>query len=237
MPPCPLPSCRFSQLAACIATGWLVSIGPGARAGDGSCSAVERAAKAALAQPRIHAAIDSPLDPEAVKMGFQQRLMHSIVIDRVQYSNAIRAGFSRTALESNEMRLLASDLGPFLVEGGCKAAGSEKLAGRDTLVFTATGDLGRGEVRLRLWIDKSSGLPLRAVSDEPEPDVDVDALLAKLNSKKAAPAAAQKARTEARRVVGTHAYLFGDAVKPPGAQGAVDPNALATLQAVLRAQP
>ena len=237
MPRCPLLSCRFSPLTACIAAVLLASTGPGAHAADGSCAVVERAARAALAQPRIHAAIDSPLDPEAVKMGFQQRLMHSIVIDRVQYSNAIRAGFSRTALESDEMRLLASDLGPFLVEGGCKAAGSEKLAGRDTLVFTASGDLGRGEVRLKLWVDKASGLPLRAVSDEPEADVDVDALLAKLKRKKAAPAPANKAKAEARRVIGTHAYLFGDAVKPPGAQGAVDPKALATLQAVLKAQP
>ncbi len=237
MPRFPTRPCRLSQLATCIAAGVLASSGPVARAGDGSCATVERAAKAALAQTRIHAAIDSPLDPEAVKMGFQQRLMHSIVIDRVQYSNAIRAGFSRTALESDEMRLLASDLGPFLVEGGCKAAGSEKLAGRDTLVFTASSDLGRGEVRLKLWVDKASGFPLRAVSDEPEADADVEAMLARLNGKKVAPAPANKAKAEARRVVGTHAYLFGDAVQPPGAQGAVDPKALATLQAVLRARP
>ena len=88
----------------------------GDAAADAGCTAVAKAAQAALAQPRIHAAIDSPLDPEALKMGFKQRLMHSIVIDQVQYSNAIRAGFSRTALDSKEMRMLASDLGPFLVE-------------------------------------------------------------------------------------------------------------------------
>lgn len=224
-----------ARLAACIAAAVLGTSGAIAWAADGPCAAVERAAKAALAQPRIHAAIDVPLDPEALKAGFKQQLMHSIVIDQVQYSNAIRAGFSRTVLESKDMRLLASDLGPFMVESGCKAAGSEKLAGRETQVYTASGDLGRGEVRFRLWIDKASGLPLRAVSDEPEADADIDALLAKLSGKKAMPASKPKA--EPKRVVGTHAYLFGDAVKPPGAQGSVDPSALSALLALLKGQP
>ena len=226
-----LPSSLAGRIAACL----LAIVGTTAAAADGACAAVERAAKAALAQPRIHAAIDSPLDPEALKMGFKQQLMHSIVIDQVQYSNAIRAGFSRTPLDSKEMRMLASDLGPFLVESGCKAAGSEKLAGRDTQVYTASGDLGRGEIRFKLWIDKASGLPLRAVSDEPAADADVEALLAKLSGKKAAPASKPKA--QAKRDIGTHAYLFGDAVKPPGAQGAVDPTALSALLAVLKGQP
>ena len=144
-----------------------------AAAADGGCAVVAKAAQAALAQPRIHAAIDSPLDPEAAKMGMKPMLMHSIVIDRVQYSNAIRAGFSKTPLDSPEMRMLASDLAPFLVEQGCKAAGSERVAGRDAQVFTASGDMGRGEVRFRLWIDKASGLPMRATSDEPDVDVEV----------------------------------------------------------------
>lgn len=226
------PTC-CKTVATWLAAGLLGITGTAAWATD-SCAAVKRAASAALAQARIHAAIDAPLDSEALKAGFQQRLMHSIVIDQVQYSNAIRARFSRTTLESKEMRVFASGLGPFLVESGCKAVGSERLAGRDTQVFSASGDLGRGEVRFKLWIDKASGLPLRAQSDEPEADADVDALLAKLNGKKAAPST--PARPAPKRVVATHAYLFGDAVKAPSAQGA-DPTALSVLQAVLKGLP
>ncbi len=203
-------------------------------AADGSCAVVERAAQAALAQPRIHAAIDSPLDPEALKMGMKPMLMHSIVIDRVQYSNAIRAGFSKTPLDSPEMRMLAGDLGPFLVEQGCKAAGSERVAGREAQVFTASGDLGRGEIRFKLWIDKASGLPLRATSDEP--DVDVEVLLGAA-PRKGKPGGAVKTAANGKRMLATHAYLFGDAVKPPGAKGVVDGAALTTLQALLKGTP
>jgi hypothetical protein len=191
---------------------------------DGACAAVGKALAAALAQPRIHAAIDRPLDAEALRAGFKPTLMHSIVIDGVQYSNAMRAGFARTPLASPEMRLLAGDLAPFAVEQGCQAAGSERIAGRDARVYTARGDSDRGEVRLRLWVDAASGLPLRAVTDEP--DVDVDDLFGRA-----------KPKAVARRMVGTHAYLFGAAVKPPGAAGALDPATLVQLQALLKGRP
>lgn len=206
-----------------------------ANAADTSCAPVAKAADAALAQARIHAAIDSPPDPEAVKAGFKPTLMHSIVIDQVQYSNAVRASFSKTPLASKDMRMLAADLGPFLVEQGCRAGGSVRLAGRDALVFLATGDLGRGEIRFKLWIDKASGLPLRAVSDEP--GFDVETLFDKLDRKGGASKLAVKEKPDAARVVGTHAYLYGDAVKPPGPQGALDAGALATLQALLKGAP
>jgi hypothetical protein len=193
-----------------------------------------RAAQAALAQSRLHAAIDAPLDPEALKMGMKQTLMHSIVIGQVQYNNAIRASFSQTPLDSPEMRLLASDLGPFLVEQGCKRLGDERLAGKDAQVFAASGDLGRGEVRFKLWVDKASGLPLRATSDEPESDVDV---LLDAGWRKGKPGSSPKAPANAKRVVATHAYLFGEAVKPPGPKGAVDGAALSTLQTLLKGTP
>lgn len=221
-----------SRRAAVLALGCAVLAHPEAFA-DANCAGVARAASAALAQARIHAAIDAQLDPEAVKAGMKPMLMHSIVIDRVQYSNALRPRFARTALESTEMRTLATDLGPFMVDRGCKAAGSARIAQRDATVYTAVTDLGRGEVRLKLWIDKASGLPLRAVSDEPE--ADIDAVLAALDRSKGRSPDSPKAG--APRKVATHAYLFGDAVKPPDAQGAVDPAALATLQALLRAAP
>lgn len=206
-----------------------------AHAADTSCATVIKAVNAGLAQPRIHAAIDSPLDPEAVKMGFKPTLMHSIVIDQVQYSNATRAGFSKTPLESKDMRMLASDLGPFMVEQGCRASGSEKVAGRDAQVFLATGDLGRGEIRFKLWIDKASGLPLRAVSDEP--DFDVETLFDKPARKGSASKVAVKEKPSGARVISTHAYLFGDTVQPPGPKGALDATALATLQALLKGAP
>ncbi len=206
-----------------------------AHSADSSCAPVVKAANAGLAQPRIHAAIDSPLDPEAVKMGFKPTLMHSIVIDQVQYSNAIRAGFSKTPLDSKDMRMLASDLGPFMVEQGCRAGGSERVAGRDAQVYLAAGDLGRGEIRFKLWIDKASGLPLRAVSDEP--DFDVETLFDKPGKKGGASKMTIKEKANAARMVSTHAYIFGDAVKPPGPKGALDAGALASLQALLKGAP
>lgn len=202
-----------------------------AASADASCAVVARAATAALAQARIHAAIDSPLDPEAVKAGMKPTLMHSIVVDRVQYSNAIRASFSRTTLESGEMRALAADLGPFMVESGCKAVANDRVAAREALVFTAAGDLGRGEIRFRLWIDRITGLPLHAISDEPA--VDVDAIIDALNRKKGRPAG----KAGGQRRLATHAYLFGNAVKPPDASGRLDPAALAELQALLKGTP
>jgi hypothetical protein len=198
-----------------------------------SCAAVSKAVIAGLAQSRIHAAIDSPLDPEAIKMGMKAKLMHSIVIDQVQYSNAIRANFSRIPLESKDMRMLATDLGPFMVEEGCKPGGSEKVAGRDAQVYTATGDMGRGEIRFKLWIDKATGLPLRATSDEPE--ADADAALAALGMKKRPASTAEKSNS--KRNIATHAYIFGDAVKAPDAKGTLDAAALAALQAILKANP
>lgn len=112
-----------------------------------------------------------------------------------------------------------------MVEEGCKPAGTEKVAGRDAQVFTASGDLGRGEIWFNLWIDKATGLPLRAVSDEP--DVDVEMFNA-LDKKKGGP-------THGKRNVATHAYLFGDAVKPPDQKGGLDAAAVAVLQALLKA--
>lgn len=226
---------RFSHLprllCAVVFTAGL-SVG---QAADTSCAAVVRALNAGLAQARTHAAIDSPLDADAIKMGIKPTLIHSIVIDQVQYSNAIGPSFSRTVLESKEMRMLATDLGPFMVEEGCKPGGSDKVAGRDAAVFTASGNLGRGEIRFRLWIDKATGLPLRAVSDEPE--VDVDTVFNALDKKKGRPSMAVKEKPNGKRQIATHAYLFGDAVKPPGAKGALDAGALAFLQAVLKAAP
>ena len=217
-----------------LVLAWLGLAAGHAMAADGSCAVPARAAQAALAQQRIHAAIDSPLDPEALKMGMTPMLMHIIVIDQVQYSNATRAAFSKTTLASPELRMLASDLGPFLVERGCKPAGEERLAGHNAQVFTASVDMGRGEVRLRLWIDKASGLPLRATSDEPEAEVGAPPDTA---SRKSRAGGASKSVPAARRVLATHAYLFGDAVKPPGALGSVDGTALSTLQTLLKGNP
>lgn len=207
----------------------------GAQAQDASCAPVSKAATAALAQPRIHAAIDAPLDPEAVKMGMRPTLMHSIVIDQTQYSNAMTPSFRKTALISADMRTLATDLAPFMVESGCKAAGREQLAGHEARLYTATADQGRGEIRMKLWIDGRTGLPLRAVTDEP--DVDVDAALAALDKRKARPAVDVKQKPNGKRNVATHAYWFGDAVKPPGPSGSIDPAVLAGLQALLKGAP
>ena len=208
--------------------GALLLLGAAAstHAADTSCAAAAQALERGLAQPRIHAAIDTPPDPGAAKIGLKSTLMHSIVIAQLQYSNAVRTGFSKTPLDSPEMRLLASDLAPFGVEAGCTNAGTARVGGREAQVLRAAGDLGRGEVRLTLWIDKASGLPLRAVSDEP--DVDVTASVGKGGKFEV------RERPNGKRIVSTHAYLFGDAVKPPGPQGTVDAAALAALQSLLK---
>lgn len=217
-----------------LALGLMAGAAPAAAA-DTSCAAVAKAAAAALAQPRIHAAVDAPLDPEALKMGMKPTLMHSIVIGQTQYSNALTPNFRKTVLESADLRMLATDLGPFMVESGCKSAGNETLAGRAARIYTASGDLGRGEARIRLWIAVATGLPLRAVTDEPE--VDVDAVFAAMDKKKGRPGVEVREKANGKRVIATHAYVFGDSVKPPGPKGAVEPAMLASLQALLRGTP
>ncbi len=211
---------------------WLAaaSIGIPAHAADSACAPVLKAVRAGMAQARIHAAIDHPLDPEAVKMGMKPTLMHSIVIDKLQYSNATRPGFGQTALDSPEMRMLASDLAAFEIDTGCKALGTQTVAGRPTLAYAMNTDLGRGEVRITLWVDSRSGLPVRALTDEP--DVDVDTVWKPGKGKEARVDIRQ--RPNGKRLVARHAYLYGNDVKPPGPGGAVDPTALSTLQALLK---
>ena len=201
-----------------------------AHATDGACAPVLKAVRAGMAQARIHAAIDHPLDPEAVKIGMKPTLMHSIVIDKLQYSNAIRPDFAKTALERPEMRALASDLAIFEIDTGCKALGAQTVAGRTALAYAMGTDLGRGEARITLWIDSSSGLPVRALTDEP--DVDVETVWK--TGKDQGAGVDIRQRPNGKRVVARHAYLYGNDVKPPGAGGAVDPAALSALQALLK---
>jgi hypothetical protein len=215
------------QLALLLAAA---SIGLPARAADSACAPVLKAVRSGMAQTRIHAAIDQPLDPAAVKMGLKPTLMHSIVIDKLQYSNAIRPGFGKTVLDSPEMRALASDLAAFEIDSGCKALGAQAVAGRATQAYAMSIDLGRGEARITLWVDSSSGLPVRAITDEP--DVDVETVWKTGKGQGAAVDIQQ--RPNGKRVVARHAYLYGNDVKPPGAGGAVDPAALSTLQALLK---
>lgn len=205
---------------------------PTARAADTSCQALLKAVAAGLAQPRIHAAIDMPLDAQALKAGFKPTLMHSIVIDRVQYSNAANATFSRVALAGAAEREMASDLATFQPEAGCKDGGVDRVAGRSARVTRFSIDLGRGEARVKVWVDTGTGLPLRAVSDEP--DVDVDTVFDKQPGGRIKVQVNEKAN--GKRVVATHAYVYGDAVKPP-TSGRPDAAALAHLQALLKGAP
>lgn len=205
-----------------------------ANAADTSCAALAKAVRAGMAQPRIHAAISAPMDPAALKAGMKPVLMHSIVIDQVQHSNALSPAFRRVALGSSEQRDLATDLAAFEAEAGCKAEGTERIAGRSARVWAFSTDLGRGEARIKVWVDSASGLPLRAVSDEPDVDIDFDHG-GPGESKGRSAAIELKQRPNGKRVIGTHAYLYGEEVKPPGTRGEVDPAALAQLQALLKA--
>jgi hypothetical protein len=206
------------------------SIAMPTHAADSACAAVLKAVRAGMAQARIHAAIDHPLDPEAVKMGIKPTLMHSIVIDHLQYSNATRPGFAKTALDSPEMRALASDLAAFEIETDCKALGAQAVAGRTTLAYAMSSDLGRGEARITLWVDSSSGLPVRALTDEP--DVDIETVWKP--GKGQGVGVDIRQRPNGKRLVARHAYLYGNDVKPPGAGGAVDPAALSALKALIK---
>lgn len=207
-----------------------------ARAADTTCTALARAVRAGLGQQRIHAAIDVPLDGDTLKVGLKPMLVHSIVIDQMQYSNATRQAFHQVALKSAAERDLATDLAAFEAESGCRSLAAQRVAGRATQVFAFSTDLGRGEIRIKVWVDTASGLPVRALTDEP--DVDVTTGFTKPGAGKGAPLKFEVKETpNGRRVVGTHAYLYGDAVKPLGARGAVDPAALAQLQALLKGAP
>ena len=92
---------RNSFLAAAML---LPATAPHVWAADASCAAVLKAVQAGMAQPRIHAAIDAPLDAEAIKLGVKKTLMHSIVIDKLQYSNALDPKFQRVALANADER-------------------------------------------------------------------------------------------------------------------------------------
>ena len=204
-----------------------------ALAADPGCALVRKAVAAGMAQPRIHAVIDAPLDADAIKMGMKPTLMHSIVIDKLQFSNALDVNFSRTPLTQAGERELATDLAAFQPEAGCKLQGAERVAGRPAQVVGFSVDLGRGEARVTLWIDSASGLPLRATSDEP--DFDVSTVLER--GAKGGMRANVSEKANGKRIVSTHAYLFGDAVRPPGAKGQIDAAALAQLRSLLKGAP
>lgn len=222
---------RPSHLLVAVALAAATAHG---HAADTSCAGLAQAVRAGLAQPRVHAAIDLPLDAAALKAGMKPTLLHSIVIGSVQHSNALSPTFRQVALNSPAERDLATDLAAFEADARCTLKGGERLAGRATQVWSFSIDLGRGEARIKVWVDSASGLPVRAVSDEP--DVDVSTGFTK-PGKGGASKFEVTERPNGQRVIGTHAYLYGDAVKPPGAKGAVDGAALAQLQALLKGAP
>jgi hypothetical protein len=217
-------------LGACLAC----ALGA-AKGADSSCGALAKAVRAGMAQARIHAVIDTPPDAAALKMGVKPVLLHSIVIDKVQHSNALNPAFRRVALDTPSARDLATDLAAFEADAGCKGQGSERVAGRATQVWSFSTDLGRGQAHVKVWVDVASGLPLRALTDEP--DVDVDVGFTKPGQAGAPRTFEVTQKPNGKRVIGTHAYLYGDAVKPPGAKGEIDAVALAQLQALLKGAP
>ena len=140
------------------------------------------------------------------------------------------------------MRPIATDLAAFGAESGCRALGPQRVAGRNTVGYSFSTELGRGEARVWVWVDSATGLPVRAVRDEPDFDVDVnwskpDATSKGTAGEAGAPAVQIKERPNGKRVIGTHAYLYGGAVKLPDTSGAVDAAALVQLQAFLKWAP
>ena len=120
------------------------------------------------------------------------------------------------------MRALATDLAAFEIEQGCKSVGGEMLAGRTTQVYSFATDLGRGEARVKLWVETASGLPIKTLSDEP--DFDVETVFEKSKGK-GAPKVTVDQKANGKCIVSTHAYVYGDSVKPPSRAGQVDTKA------------
>lgn len=191
-------------------------------AADTACAPLLKAVEKGMAQARIHAASMVSTDGAKTK----PRWDHSVLIGDIQY--LIEGGnfHGRIPMKSKEFRALATNLAQFAIDEGCKPLGTESVAGRVATVIGIGYDVSAGEAAGKFWIDKATGLPLRVVTTQPDEDTtfQFDAKTKQLKSK-----TTPNGKTISQR----HVYLYGDAVKEPGAKGAIDPTTIATLDALL----
>ena len=208
-------------------------------AADTSCAPVQRAVQAAAAEARVHHgwSLTSSDDPPA--KAWAPPLMQDIVVGSQRHSNMLNPAFQAEPMTSSDQRKLATQLALFDHETGCKALGTARIAGHATYVYEAFSETSYeghgGEARFRLWIDAETGLPVRGVGDAP--DIDADSTI-KVDRKSGAVRADVKlGQAVSRRVISTHAWIYGDPIRPPGAKGAVDPASMERLRSILRGAP
>jgi hypothetical protein len=192
-------------------------------AADAACAPLMKAVEKGMAQSRIHAASIVSRDGEKKKAPW----MHSVLIGDVQY--LIEGGnfHGRNAMQSKEFRALATNLAQFAIDEGCRALGKESIAGRSATVIGIGYDVSAGEAAGKFWIDTATGLPVRVVTTQPDEDTkfQFDAKTKQLKT---------ETKLNGKTISQQHVYLYGDAVKEPGAKGAIDAATTATLEGLLK---
>lgn len=183
------------------------SIAVSSSAFAGSCADIERAVDAGMKQKQIYAASFEQLSNG--KPG--KALLSAITIDNTHYLFDGGRGFGATPLESEQMRKMGSGLIGFSPGQACAAQGTTTIAGKAAQKFSYTTDLGNGPANVTLWIDRTTGLPLRGMTDEPEVDVDVQ--FTKDGDMKTIK------KPTGKRSKHISGFLYGSAVKAPAKSG------------------
>ena len=242
-----------TRLLACAATAAPIALfialfitSQSAHAADSSCKAVAKAGDAALANTRIHQALYMPMmDKSARPPATEKMLAHFIVIDKTKFTAALSGNlFDAEPITKPSDRssnvyyasMLAS------MDEDCRALGKATLGGRAALVFEQGANKKTEDIMFKIWIDSATGLPLRADVDEAQ------VVSSMTKNKNGMPVFSAKKSDSGKRQVNSVAFLFGDAVKAPtfntkkndlgvlnllGKPGTIDPQAMATLLALL----
>ncbi len=207
-------------------------------AADLSCAVIAKSAALGLANARIHQAVYMPPDG-AKKAPTGDQLTHFMVVDKTKYVGMMKGVFEVTPVASADDRLTGVSYVAMLADmnEGCRALGKATLAGRSALVFENGSNKKSSEHLLKVWIDTTTGLPLRVDIDEAVPELKSFAV-----TKDRKPNIEVK-KTE-QRMVNSVVFLFGDAVKAPvmaakagkqlfGTPGTIDPQILTGLTTLL----
>ena len=232
---------RFFSCAAIA----LFSASPSAYAADSSCKAVAKAGDAALANARIHQVFYMPVYVKDVRPpATATELQHFMVIDKTKYTSVFKGLFDSESIAKPSDRSINVYYASMIasMDEDCRAVGKATLGGRPALVFEQGSNKKADDIMFKIWIDSATGLPLRADVDEAE----VVSTMTK--DKNGLPKFSAKKSDGGKRQVNSVAFLFGDAVKAPtlspkkanlgvlnvmGTPGTVDPQAMATVLALL----
>ena len=218
---------------------------PAAHAADNSCKAVAKAGEAALANARIHQALYMPVSGKNARPpAAAAELQHFMVIDKTKYTSVFKGLFDSEPIAKPSDRSINVYYASMIasMDEDCRAVGKATLGGRPALVFEQGSNKKADDIMFKIWIDSATGLPLRADVDEAE----VVSTMTK--DKNGLPKFSVKKSDGGKRQVNSVAFLFGDAVKAPtlspkkanlgvlnvmGTPGTVDPQAMATVLALL----